>query len=70
MTFSVFEKQDVAMATKVEPLEEVIDTLNDEVKKKHHLIMKDILTVCVHLLMSRYATDFHLRMLSLSQVIL
>lgn len=31
---------------------------------------EDILIVCVHLLMSRCAMDFHLRMLFLSQVIL
>lgn len=35
MTYKVFETEDVALATQVEPLEEVIDTLNDEVKKKH-----------------------------------
>lgn len=35
MTFKVFIEEDIRLATKVEPLEEVIDTLNDEVKKKH-----------------------------------
>lgn len=35
MTSEVFETEDVQLATHVEPLEEVIDTLNDEVKKKH-----------------------------------
>ena len=41
-----------------------------EIDKIVYDVTTDILTVCVHLLMSRYATDFHLRMLSLSQVIL
>ena len=35
MAFKVFIDEDVELATRVEPLEEVIDTLNDEVKKKH-----------------------------------
>lgn len=35
MTFRVFEEEDLELAKMVEPLEEVIDTLNDEVKKKH-----------------------------------
>lgn len=35
MTFKVFIEEDVKLATMVEPLEEVIDTLNDEVKKRH-----------------------------------
>lgn len=35
MTSEVFETEDVQLATHVEPLEEVIDTLNDEVKKRH-----------------------------------
>ena len=35
MTYQVFETESVELATQVEPLEEVIDTLNDEVKKKH-----------------------------------
>lgn len=35
MTFEAFEREDLHLATMVEPLEEVIDTLNDEVKKKH-----------------------------------
>ena len=35
MTFKAFEDNDTILATHVEPLEEVIDALNDEVKKKH-----------------------------------
>ena len=35
MTVKVFEDEDTELAVHVEPLEEVIDTLNDEVKKKH-----------------------------------
>lgn len=33
--FSVFETEDTKLATYVEPLEEVIDTLDDEMKKRH-----------------------------------
>ena len=32
---SVFEEKDTVLAGKVEPLEEVIDELNQEVKKRH-----------------------------------
>lgn len=35
MTFNVFADDDTELATHVEPLEEVIDNINDEVKKKH-----------------------------------
>ncbi|MCD7826444.1 MAG: Na/Pi cotransporter family protein [Clostridiaceae bacterium] len=35
ITCTAFETEDVSLATRVEPLEEVIDTLNDEIKKKH-----------------------------------
>lgn len=35
MAYRVFDTEDVSEATKVEPLEEVIDALNDEIKKKH-----------------------------------
>ena len=59
MTFSVFEKQDVAMATKVEPLEEVIDTLNDEVKKKHvKRLRKGKCTIELGFVLSDITTNF------------
>ncbi len=35
MTFEAFANSDLNLAVCVEPLEEVIDTLNDEIKKKH-----------------------------------
>ncbi len=35
MTCTVFETEDRVLAEEIEPLEEVIDTLNEEVKKKH-----------------------------------
>ena len=35
MAFDVFEHEDLERAVLVEPLEEVIDTLDDEVKKRH-----------------------------------
>lgn len=35
MAFDVFEHEDLEKAVLVEPLEEVIDTLDDEVKKRH-----------------------------------
>lgn len=34
-SFLVFQEEDVKLATKVEPLEEVIDYLNAEIKKRH-----------------------------------
>lgn len=35
LTIQSMEKEDVAMAKEVEPLEEVVDDLNDELKKRH-----------------------------------
>ena len=59
MTFDVFEKQDVAMAAKVEPLEEVIDTLNDEVKKKHvKRLRKGKCTIELGFVLSDITTNF------------
>ena len=59
MTFDVFEKQDVAMAAKVEPLEEVIDTLNDEVKKKHvKRLRKGKCTIELGFILSDITTNF------------
>ena len=35
LAFSAFEKDDLSLAKQVEPLEEVVDTLSDEVKNRH-----------------------------------
>ena len=47
------------MATKVEPLEEVIDTLNDEVKKKHvKRLRKGKCTIELGFVLSDITTNF------------
>ena len=35
ITFDAYDRSDIIKASRVEPLEEVIDRLNDEIKKKH-----------------------------------
>ena len=35
MTYTVFDKQDVKLALAIEPLEEVIDELSQELKRRH-----------------------------------
>lgn len=41
LTVSAFENQDVIMARKVEPLEEVVDTLRTEMKSRHIERLRD-----------------------------
>jgi phosphate:Na+ symporter len=59
MTGTVFETEDVALAAQVEPLEEVIDTLNDEVKKKHiKRLRKGKCTIELGFVLSDLTTNF------------
>lgn len=59
MTCEVFETEDVALAVQVEPLEEVIDTLNDEVKKKHiKRLRKGKCTIELGFVLSDLTTNF------------
>ena len=59
MTISAFQNNDVALAENVEPLEDVVDKLNDKIKNRHikrlqagactiemGFILTDILTSC------------------------
>lgn len=59
MTCEVFETEDIALAVQVEPLEEVIDTLNDEVKKKHiKRLRKGKCTIELGFVLSDLTTNF------------
>lgn len=59
MTCAVFEREDTALAVHVEPLEEVIDTLNDEVKKKHiKRLRKGKCTIELGFVLSDLTTNF------------
>ncbi len=59
MTCTVFDTEDVKLATQVEPLEEVIDTLNDEVKKKHiKRLRKGKCTIELGFVLSDLTTNF------------
>lgn len=59
MTCNVFETEDTSLAVLVEPLEEVIDTLNDEVKKKHvKRLRKGKCTIELGFVLSDLTTNF------------
>lgn len=59
MTCEVFDTEDVVLATQIEPLEEVIDTLNDEVKKKHvKRLRKGKCTIELGFVLSDITTNF------------
>ena len=59
MTCQAFETENIALATRVEPLEEVIDTLNDEVKKKHiKRLRKGKCTIELGFVLSDITTNF------------
>lgn len=59
MVYNVFDTEDVQLATQVEPLEEVIDTLNDEVKKKHiKRLRKGKCTIELGFVLSDITTNF------------
>ncbi len=59
MTYQVFETEDLALATQIEPLEEVIDTLNEEVKKKHiKRLRKGKCTIELGVILTDLTTNF------------
>lgn len=59
MTCEVFDTENAALATQIEPLEEVIDTLNDEVKKKHvKRLRKGKCTIEMGFILSDITTNF------------
>jgi len=59
MTCEVFDKEDTVLAVQVEPLEEVIDTLNEEMKKKHvKRLRKGKCTIEVGFVLSDLTTNF------------
>lgn len=59
MTCEVFDKEDTVLAVQIEPLEEVIDTLNEEVKKKHvKRLRKGKCTIEVGFVLSDLTTNF------------
>ena len=59
MTCEVFDTEDINLATEIEPLEEVIDTLNDEVKKKHvKRLRKGKCTIELGFVLSDITTNF------------
>ncbi len=59
MTCKVFETEDTVLATQVEPLEEVIDAINEEVKKKHiKRLRKGKCTIELGFVLSDLTTNF------------
>lgn len=59
LTCRVYEEEDMELAKEVEPLEEVIDTLNDEIKKKHiKRLRKGKCTIELGFLLSDIITNF------------
>lgn len=59
MTYNVFARDDTELATHVEPLEEVIDNLNDEVKKKHvKRLRKGKCTIGLGFILSDLTTNY------------
>ncbi|RKI38409.1 Na/Pi cotransporter family protein [bacterium D16-51] len=59
MTCKVFDTEDTVLAVQVEPLEEVIDTLNEEIKKKHvKRLRKGKCTIEVGFVLSDLTTNF------------
>lgn len=59
MTCDAFETENTVLAARVEPLEEVIDTLNDELKKKHvKRLRKGKCTIELGFVLSDITTNF------------
>ncbi len=59
MTYNVFARDDAELATHVEPLEEVIDNLNDEVKKKYvKRLRKGKCTIGLGFILSDLTTNY------------
>ena len=59
MTYNVFARDDAELATHVEPLEEVIDNLNDEVKNKHvKRLRKGKCTIGLGFILSDLTTNY------------
>ena len=59
MTCDAFETENTMLAARVEPLEEVIDTLNDELKKKHvKRLRKGKCTIELGFVLSDITTNF------------
>ena len=59
MTYNLFARDDAELATHVEPLEEVIDNLNDEVKKKHvKRLRKGKCTIGLGFILSDLTTNY------------
>ena len=59
MTCEVFDTENIKLAVQVEPLEEVIDTLNDEIKKKHiKRLRKGKCTIELGFVLSDIITNF------------
>ncbi len=59
ITFSSFAKEDLQLAGQVEPLEEVIDTLNLDIRKRHiKRLRKGKCTIELGFILSDISTDF------------
>ncbi len=59
MTYNVFAGEDTELATHVEPLEEVIDNINEEVKKKHvKRLRKGKCTIGLGFILSDLTTNY------------
>lgn len=59
MTYNVFADEDTELATHVEPLEEVIDNINEEVKKKHvKRLRKGKCTIGLGFILSDLTTNY------------
>lgn len=59
MTYNVFACEDTELATHVEPLEEVIDKINEEVKKKHvKRLRKGKCTIGLGFILSDLTTNY------------
>lgn len=59
ITFQAFEKEDMHMAAKVEPIEEVIDSLNIELKKRHiNRLRQGVCTIELGFVFSDIITSF------------
>lgn len=58
-TYTVFEKDDSTLASEIEPLEEVIDYINDELKKRHvKRLRKGKCTIELGFVLSDITTNF------------
>ena len=59
ITFDAYDRSDIIKASRVEPLEEVIDRLNDEIKKKHiKRLRKGKCTIELGFVLSDLTTNF------------